>query len=54
MKNKPIYAIAVFTDAIKGTVKFSEVDNKIRTINEPPKTQVVFSKKSVVFFTPPI
>jgi len=30
MKTKPIYAIAVFTDAIKGTVKFSEVDNKIR------------------------
>jgi Cu-Zn family superoxide dismutase len=30
MKPKPIYAIAVFTDAIKGTVKFSEVDNKIR------------------------
>jgi Cu-Zn family superoxide dismutase len=30
MKTNPIYAIAVFTDAIKGTVKFSEVDNKIR------------------------
>ena len=30
MKTKPIYAIAVFTDTIKGAVKFSEVDNKIR------------------------
>lgn len=30
MKGKSIYAIAVFTDRIKGTVKFSEVDNKIR------------------------
>jgi len=24
MTNKPIYAIAVFNDGIKGTVKFSE------------------------------
>ena len=29
-------------------------ENKIKAINVPPNTQVVFSKKSVVFFTPPI
>ena len=30
------------------------IENKIKAINDPPKTQVVFSKKSVVFLTPPI
>ena len=30
MNSKPIYAIAVFTDGIKGTVRFSEDSHKIR------------------------
>ena len=30
MSNKPIKAIAVFTENIKGTVKFTENDNKIK------------------------
>ena len=30
MTNKSIKAIAVFTENIKGTVKFTEIDNKIK------------------------
>ena len=30
MNNTPIYAIAVFTDGIKGTTKFTEVGRKVR------------------------
>ena len=30
MSNKPIHAIAVFNDTIKGTVRFCEENNKIR------------------------